>query len=230
MPDNSELSPRRRGRVLLLCLTDDPLDPPGWARFGGGHLFVFDLGRYLVRTGWYVDYLTRRNSPVKPLEESLGPCCAITRLAIGPAEDFLPLDLYEHLEEMSAAAVSFVASREPYDVIHSHNWLSGAVARKAAGQSRHIHSILSLGRVRLELGEEAAPNDPLRDALELEIFRNADTLVTVAPSERDDLRRLYPEIKHDRIAVVPYGVDPDIFNPRPEHPDSLVLRSARRSA
>src|SRR6185436_17565508 len=113
----------------MLCLTDDPLDPPGWERFGGGHLFVFDLGRYLVRLGFHVDYLTRRNSPSKPLHDSLGPLCTLTRLDVGPAADMPPLALHEYLDDLIAAAEIAVRDRVPYNVIHSHNWLSGAVAR-----------------------------------------------------------------------------------------------------
>jgi glycosyltransferase involved in cell wall biosynthesis len=142
-----------------------------------------------------------------------------------------PLALHPHFEELVASTEDAIRCGAPYQVVHSHNWLSGAVARRLTRQrARHVHSILSLGRVRLELGEEATSGDRIRDNLEVEVFRDADVLVTVAPSERDQLRRLYPEIEHDRIAIVPYGVDPDLFHPRPQSPDDFVLRQARRSA
>jgi D-inositol-3-phosphate glycosyltransferase len=216
----------------MLCLTDDPLDPPGWERFGGGHSFVFDLGRYLVRLGWHVHYLTRRNAPAKRAQETLGTLCTITRIDVGPPEDLAPFALFEYLDAMAAAVMQEPLVRERFDVIHSHNWLSGAVARRivADAPTRHVHSVLSLGRVRLELGENATEADAGRDALELEVFEHADMLVTVAASERDDLRRLYPEIQHDHFAIVPYGVDPDIFYPRPECPDDYVRGAARRSS
>lgn len=215
----------------MVCLTDDPFDPPGWDRFGGGHLFVFDLGRYLVRLGWRVDYLTRRNAPEKAPYEQLGTRCSVTRLTVGPAEDVPPLALYPYLHDLTVAAREAVATRPSHSVIHSHNWLSGAVALAIREPTaRHVHSILSLGRVRWAQGEEPQADDRFRDQLEVDLFRAADVLVTVAPSERDDLRRLYPEIAHDRIAVVPYGVDPDVFYPRPESPDHFVRRQARRCA
>ncbi|HEY4640618.1 MAG TPA: glycosyltransferase [Thermoanaerobaculia bacterium] len=215
----------------MLCLTDDPLDPPGWERFGGGHLFVFDLGRYLVRLGFQVDYLTRRNAAFKLFFESLGPLCTLTRLDVGPTTDLAPLDLHAHLDDLTIAAQSVVRDRPAYDVIHSHNWLSGAVARAVVSEkTRHVHSILSLGRLRLALGEESIEGDSLRDELEVQIFRDADVLVAVAPSEREDLLRLYPEVQHDRIVIVPYGIDPEVFDPRPQSPDHFILRQARRSA
>lgn len=219
-------------RILMLCLTDDPLDPPGWERFGGGHLFVFDLGRYLVRLGWRVDYITRLNAPSKRMYEDLGPLSSITRANVGPTEDLTPLALHSYFEEIVAAVRQMDFLQNPYDVIHSHNWLSGAVARRliSAVPVRHIHSILSLGRTRLALGEEATEGDGVRDRLELDVFLNADVLLTVAPSERNDLHKLYPEVKHDRVAVVPYGVDPQHFYPRPECPEDFVLRQARRSS
>jgi hypothetical protein len=35
--------------ILIVTHIDDPFDPTGVYRFGGGSTFVFDLGRYLVR-------------------------------------------------------------------------------------------------------------------------------------------------------------------------------------
>jgi len=218
-------------RVLMVCLTDDPLDPPGEERIGGGHFFVFDLGRYLVRLGWKVHYVTRRNAPDKPTREHLGPLCQITRVDAGPQLDLHPLALAEHLEPL-VRAVAAVDGLLESDVVHSHGWLSGAVARRMLGfpGPRHVHSILSLGRVRLELGEDSSPADSFRDALELDLLGSADVLIAAAASEREDFNRLYPEIAHDRIVVIPYGVDPDVFYPRPEPADSFVRRQARRFA
>jgi glycosyltransferase involved in cell wall biosynthesis len=226
--DNSELF-KHGERVLLLCLTDDPLDPPGHERFGGGHAFVFDLGRYLVRAGWLVDYITRRNSATKPLAESLGPHCSVFRVDVGPPFDVPSLELSPYFAQLTEATAAVIATRPRYDVLHSHNWLSGGVALGIPLTGiRHVHSILSLGRVRLERGEESSLGDTLRDELELKVFNSADMLLAVAPSERADLRRLYPEVQHDRITIVPYGVDATVFHPRPEPADSAVRRQAGR--
>ena len=216
--------------MLLLCLTDDPLDPPGHERFGGGHMFVFDLGRHLVRAGWMVDYITRRNSPTKPLVEALGPRCTVFRVDVGPPADLHPLELWKYYEDLTSAT-AVIAARSRYTVIHSHNWLSGGVARQLAlAGTRHVHSILSLGRVRLKRGEEASDGDELRDAIEVTVFTSADVLLAVAPSEHDDLRRFYPEVQHDCVAIVPYGVDATIFHPRPEPANPAVRRQAGRFA
>ena len=220
----------RSQRVLLLCLTDDPFDPPGWERAGGGHFFVFDLGRYLVRLGFDVHYVTRRNSPNKRAFEDLGPRCRIHRVDEGPADDRHPLELHSSFDRLVERVASLLDLAD-YDVVHSINWLSGSVARRLIRTSgiRHVHSILSLGRLRATLREEASSGDELRDRLELDVFDNADVLIAVTSSERDDLQRLYPEITHDRIVVIPYGVDPDLFYPRPESRDDFVLRQTRRS-
>src|SRR5712692_10219803 len=92
--------------VVMLCLTDDPLDPPGWERFGGGHLFVLDLGRYLVRLGWRADYVTRRNAPTKQVCEELGPLCRVTRVDVGPAEDVATLALHPYLNDLVDAVAA----------------------------------------------------------------------------------------------------------------------------
>ncbi|MEA2329592.1 MAG: hypothetical protein QOE68_4551, partial [Thermoanaerobaculia bacterium] len=53
--------------ILIITLTDDPFDPPGESRYGGAQRFMFDLGRYLVRRGHHVVFMTRQSRSRKPL-------------------------------------------------------------------------------------------------------------------------------------------------------------------
>ena len=217
--------------VVQFCLTDDPFDPPGHERFGGGHLFVFDLGRYLVRSGARVTFVTRLNAPDKPLHQSLGPRCEIFRVPSGPPADLTPSSLGGSLEELHEASRNVLGTvLDTVDVIHSHNWISGHVAMRiaAAARVRHIHSILSLGRIKARLLEEPSETDPLRDEAELQVFQRAHHLVAVCPDELESLRELYPEISHDRVSIIPHGLDPDVFYPRPQDPGDFLRRSAAR--
>ena len=58
--------------VIVTSMIDDPFDPPGNERVGGGHVFLFDLGRYLIRRGFQVTYIIRKNSQKKKSLEKLG--------------------------------------------------------------------------------------------------------------------------------------------------------------
>lgn len=220
-----------RLHVIQFCLTDDPFDPPGHGRFGGGHQFMFDIGRYLVRDGVRVTFLTRLNHPEKTRVHELGPFCTIWRVAAGPPRDLSQAELSGHLDTLSDEAFRLLSGEHPRpDVVHSHNWISGEVARRLAGglRVRWVHSFLSLGRTRIQLGEEPHPTDALRDAQEMAIFRTADALVAVCPAELADFRSLYPELLHLPVQLVPHGLDPDVFFPRPQPPGDYLRRAARR--
>jgi D-inositol-3-phosphate glycosyltransferase len=217
--------------VVITCFVADPFDPPGHDRFGGGHLFLFDLGRYLVRMGDRVTYVTRLNSPLKPVHEEIGSRCAIHRLPVGPAEEISPAAtglLLEDLHQTCADTLRDVFARGP--VVHSHYWIAGEVSRRIAAEHQllHVHSFLSLGRVKRESGEPADAADRLRDECELRVFNAADHLVAVCPDEWRAFERLYPEVSPRTPAIIPYGVDPNVFYRRPESPDDFVRRAAGR--
>ena len=76
--------------IIIVSMIDDPFDPPGQHRFGGGQLFLFDLGRYLVRKGNEVTYIVRKNDRSKPDKDQLGQKCKILRLEVGPTEEITP--------------------------------------------------------------------------------------------------------------------------------------------
>lgn len=217
-------------RIVMLSLIDDPFDPPGGGRYGGGHLFVLDLGRYLVRNGHRLTFLTRLNEPSKPLHEALGPRCDIYRIRVGPEADINPTDLAPWLRPLTEQTMEIVRSTGPFDVLHSHYWISGIVARELVEHypTFHVHSLLSLGRIRYEVKEQRYTHDDERDQAEVKIFREADRLIACCPAELNDLKRLYPEVSSAHCYVIPYGVDTDVFFPRPESPSDFVHRAANR--
>ena len=164
-------------RILLLTLTDDPFDPAGADRFGGSHAFFFDLARQFVRMGNGVTIVTRLNNPGKPGFQSLGPLCCIHRVAVGP-----PREIDHHslgnLREDLIAGVLAIPFNGRFEILQTSNWLSGAVglALVPGIVNTHVHHLLSLGRVRLALGEEPSPHDKLRDELECRILASANAL------------------------------------------------------
>lgn len=211
--------------VALVCFVADPFDPPGFERYGGGHLFIFDLGRYLVQNGFQITFITRLNDRRKSPLELLGPHCSICRLEVGPPEEIAPAAVGEYLEELSESFGERVAAHNlKLDAIHSHYWIAGEVARRfcSSRQIRHVHSVLSLGRLKPSEGQSQ-----LRDECEVRVFNSADALVTVCDAEYSDLERLYPEVSLTNTSVIPYGVDPDVFYIRPQSERDFVCRQAR---
>jgi hypothetical protein len=149
----------------------------------------------------------------------------------GPLADVAPSALSGLLEELHEASRDVLATvLDSVDVIHSHNWISGHVAMRIAvyAQVRHIHSLLSLGRIKTRLQEETAESDLLRDQTELQVLQSAHHLVAACPDELNGLRQLYPEIIHGRVSIIPHGLDPDVFYPRPQDTGDFLHRSTAR--
>jgi glycosyltransferase involved in cell wall biosynthesis len=218
-------------RILLLTLTDDPFDPAGVGRFGGSQAFFFDLSRQFVRMGHAVTIVTRLNDPGKPRFQSFGPLCSIHRVTVGP-----PLEIDHHslgyLREDLIASVLALPFEDRFDILQTSNWLSGAVglALMPVIADKHVHHLLSLGRVRLTLGEEQSSHDEMRDEWERRIFASADALVCVTEDEQNALERLYPDVAKHKVTIIPYGIDTDVFSPRPSDAYDYLRRSSSRFA
>lgn len=215
--------------IAQVCFVADPFDPPGHERYGGGHLFIFDLGRFLVQRGHRVTFFTRKNSETKPAFEELGPLCSIYRLEVGPPEEIPPPTVGLYVDELASAFEEACVTRGlDFTALHSHYWIAGEVVRRfrAHHPARHVHSVLSLGRLNREKGEASGGDSSLRDECEVRVFNSADAVLTVCPSEQADLSRLYPEVAPSNLYVIPYGVDPDVFYPRPQSESAFVRRQA----
>lgn len=212
-------------------MIDDPFDPPGYGRFGGGNLFLFDLGRYLIRRGFIVTYIIRKNSSEKKSFERLGNNCTIIRLQVGPEKEISPKYVASLIEPLK---IKFSEKMEELEgkiiACHSIYWISGIVVLEycKANNIRLVHSILSLGRLKISNEQCHDKIEKKRDSSEVLIFNEADDLIVVCPNEKNNLYELYPEVKNTDCHIVPYGIDEKMFFPRPESPGNFVCRSANR--
>ncbi|MFL7906063.1 glycosyltransferase [Azospirillum argentinense] len=166
--------------------------------------------------GFDVTYITRLNAPDKPAFKQLGQRCRIHRVPVGPPRELSPGEVGAMIDELEIATRPILCGQASgVTVLHSQYWIAGEVCRRINRPLglRHIHHMLSFGRQKRSLGEEARPTDALRDACEQTVFDAVDLLVAQCPSEARDLLTLYPELGHRRIVVIPHGVDPDVFTP-----------------
>lgn len=216
--------------IGICCMIDDPFDPPGHGRFGGGHVFMFELGRYLVQAGNRVTFLTRRNAAQKPRLEQLGPYCTLLRIPAGPAEEIAVEDVGAFTDNLVDASGEFFGHEGWPQVVHAQYWISGEVARrlKNIGEFRILYHPLSFGRRKRELGFSRGAANEQREVVEPRVLNAADVIVTVTPFERQTLQRLYPEIDDEKCVLVPHGVDTDVFCPRPDDTGIYVRRQTRR--
>ena len=221
-----------RRRAGVFAFVDDPFDPPGARRFGGGQALSFELGRWLVRSGFDVTYVTHLNAPAKSSYEGLGPVSRIYRIATQNAEYLPGENLAMEIDKLYANTEQALIEVPDFDIIHALYWVSGAVAlwwqkQRAASAPVILHPI-SFGRFKHGRGPHTEPTLIQRERIEPDVLANCQTVVVGSPEERDRLVTNYPEVSTDQILLAPLWYDDDVFQPRPEPADTFVRRASRR--
>lgn len=202
-------------KIAIICFINDPFDPPGGKRIGGGHLVLRELSEFLVCKGFDITLVTRLNSPSKPNYQEFGPRYRIFRVPIGSPEEMPPSIVGTMLDELETATTSILCENiSGLVAIHSQYWIAGEVCRRINKRLniRHIHHMLSFGRQKRGLGEQAHLSDIMRDRCEVEVINAVDVIVAQCPTEAHDLISFYPELIHRRIAIIPHGIDMELFH------------------
>jgi len=189
------------------------------------NVYVLSVARRLAEQGIAVDIYTRCHGQGGPDVDEITPGTRLVNVQAGPcapvAKDDLPRLLPEFLDGVlqHARAEDPTSHRHsPYDVVHSHYWLSGWVGSQAKQiwGVPLVASFHTLGKVKnsvLPMGDR--PEPPARLAGEKRVIAGADRILAPTPLEADHLVNLYGADR-DRIRVVPPGVDGTLFAPRPK--------------
>ena len=202
-------------RVGVLSVHSSPLDPPGVGDSGGMNVTVRALAGELARAGIESDLYTRATSPDDPPAVEVEPGVRVLHLPAGPLAPIPKQHLPRYLCAFLCSLLRAGERHGPYDVLHSHYWVSGWVARLARERwdSPVAHSFHTLGRVKnLSLAEGDRPEPPARLAGEERVVAAADRLIVPTPVEARQLVELYGA-SPAKVAVVPHGVDRSRFSP-----------------
>ena len=203
-----------RRRIAMISVHTSPLAPLGGPETGGMNVHVLEVSRELGARGYAVDVYTRWASPGAPEVQPFGPNARVIHIDAGPRATIAKDAIGELLFEFEGGVLAF-AEREglSYDMVHSHYWMSGAVGTRLAERwdVPHITMFHTLGEVKNRArGTEHEPAARIR--AEAEVARSADRIVAATEHERGLLTSLYGA-DPTRIAVVPCGVDLDLFSP-----------------
>jgi D-inositol-3-phosphate glycosyltransferase len=203
-------------RVAMLSVHTCPLAALGGKDTGGMNVYVRELSRALGRMGLEVDVFTRSQNEAIPRVVELGEGARVIHVAAGPEAPLARPLVHRHLDEFCEGIEAWrIARGLDYDLVHAHYWLSGAAAltlreRWAVPVVQMFHT---LGRLKNEAARTTAEREPeLRVAEEGRIAEQADRIVAASPVEQQYLARHYG-VDHRRIAVVPCGVDTELFRP-----------------
>ncbi len=203
----------------MLSLHTSPLARLGHTRDAGGmNVYVRELSRELGRGGILVDVFTRWTDPNDPLIEPLGERARLVRVQAGPIAPLPTSELYPHVDEFVRRVKRFAwRNGHPYDLIHSHYWLSGAAGLNLARawDVPHVtmfHTVERLKGERQGAAAEMTPAGARRAELEGLIAATADCVTVATTQERDQLQRLYG-LPGCQMEVIPCGVDLRVFTP-----------------
>ena len=124
--------------------------------------------------------------------------------------------IHPHLDQFAAGVEDFAReSGIAYDLIHSHYWLSGVAGLRLREKwgAPLVQMFHTLGRLKNTVAQSPAEVEPaLRLDEETRIVAQADRVVAANVVERAHLV-WHHGARADRIAVIPCGVDTDLFQP-----------------
>ncbi|WP_431859315.1 glycosyltransferase [Micrococcus terreus] len=213
--------------VVMVCLHTSPLAQPGSGDAGGLNVYVRHLAQGLADLGHPVWVLTRQDAPDQvpvPLAPAAGhpdggSLAWVLPVPAGPAA---PVDKVELLTWVADFADAGLAALERAGalggdravVVHSHYWLSGLAGEKLARSLNAplVHTMHTLAAVK-QAQDPSAEESPAREPAEARLARRADLLVANTPVEEQELIDL-AGASADRVAVVPPGVDTEVFTPQ----------------
>jgi D-inositol-3-phosphate glycosyltransferase len=203
-------------RVAVLSVHTCPLAALGGKETGGMNVYVRELARELARMRVRADVFTRSQNPSIPRVSAFGDGVRVVHLPAGPEAPMAREKVHEHLDEFVDGVEAFrIGHGIDYDLIHGHYWLSGVVGltlRERWGVPL-VQMFHTLGRLKNDATRNGADREPaLRIAEEARIVGTADRVVAATTIERAHLVSHYGAAAA-RIAVIPCGVDTELFAP-----------------
>jgi D-inositol-3-phosphate glycosyltransferase len=215
-----------RPRVALVSLHTSPLATAGSGDAGGMNVYLRALADGLVADGFEVDVLTRRTSAEQRSATTSGGA-RILFLDAGPAASVAKEELPGLVDAFTASALA----AGPYDLVHSHYWLSGLAGDRlaAASGAPHLVTLHTLAALKNELlADGDTPEPEARVAAERALLERASAVIAVSQAEADAAVRR-AGAAHERVRVVLPGVDTHLFRPLgPDEVRHAPVRNADR--
>jgi D-inositol-3-phosphate glycosyltransferase len=201
-------------RIAMLSYHTCPIATLGGKDTGGMNVYVRELTRSLGTAKIRVDVFTRsQDEHVPHVIHDLGNGNRVIHIPAGP-ETPLPRDRWaEFIGAFSDGILRFQeGGKDPYDLIHSHYWLSGLAGlrlRREWGVPM-VQMFHTLGVMKSRLGGTIEDRD--RIAAERSLLASADRVIAATPAERMQLQWLY-QADLRKVVVIPPGVDLAVFRP-----------------
>jgi glycosyltransferase involved in cell wall biosynthesis len=204
-------------RIAMVSEHANPLADVGSVDAGGQNVHVAALANGLAARGHEVTVFTRRDDPSAPRRITSTDGYVVELVAAGPPTDVPKDELLQYMPAFAARLEDRWLS-EPFDLAHSHFWMSGVAATSAASVAGLpvVHTFHALGTVkrRQQGRRDTSPAD--REAIEARLCTTVDRVIATCTDEISELRRMGMDTR--RATVVPCGVDVVSFVPVPRDP------------
>jgi len=204
--------------IAMFGIHSDPLAALGSQESGGQNIYIYSLVKELDKKGWSIDVFTRHDQLHKKTVASIGRKSRVIRLKGGQIKYIPKTELFEYFSELYQNFLNFIGNQNPYSIFHGHHWDGGWLALKASEQFKKplVENFHSLGKIRFQTKKQYLLNDneaeffEKRFALEKELVKKSDVIISLAESEKNDLKNHY-QAQEDKIRVVPGGVNLKLF-------------------
>lgn len=198
----------------MLSIHSSPLGALGTQDTGGMSVYISELSRELGTAGHRVDIYTCGHSGASSGTTYLSQHVRLIRLAPGDTGGLTKGTLVGRLPDVFRSLERWAHRTTPeYDLIHSHYWLSGWIGRHAQNLWRVPHAITfhTTGMAkRVACAEEREPLLRLKE--ERLLARTSDRVIVSSDRDRELIER-YCGAAHEKIGIVPCGVDLSRFHP-----------------
>jgi glycosyltransferase involved in cell wall biosynthesis/phosphoheptose isomerase len=199
-------------KVAMVSEHASPLATLGGVDAGGQNVHVAALAVAMARRGATVMVHTRRDDPDLPEYVGMAPGVTVHHVNAGPPLAVPKDELLPYMDAFALELTEAWRSDRP-DVVHSHFWMSGHAALRAAGSLglpvAHTFHALGVVKRRYQGDRDTSPAERLD--IERGIIRASDQIVATCTDEVFELIRL--GASNTNVTVIPCGVDLELFGP-----------------
>ncbi|NJL06049.1 MAG: glycosyltransferase family 1 protein [Chloroflexaceae bacterium] len=202
----------------MLAIHSSPLAQIGGKEAGGMNVYVRELATQLGARGQSVDIFTRYQDSTLPPSLPLGPNVRLIHLTAGAVGPYDKNRILDHLPALlTQLNATQAANPAPYRLIHSHYWVSGAVALALREQWRVpvVQMFHTLGALKNRVARSPAETETLR-RIEIEqmLMQHADVIVAATALDAEQMHSHYHPSAP--IQIIPPGVNLAHFTPMPQ--------------
>ena len=218
-------------RIAMVSEHASPLATLGGVDAGGQNVHVAALAQAAAKQGHSVVVYTRRDDPKMPKQVAMAPGLVVEHVDAGPARAIAKDAIYPHVGALATGLMRAWRRSRP-DVVHSHFWMSGVAALRAARPLgipiAHTFHALGAEKKRHQGAADTSPVARLDE--EKAIARNVERVIATSSAEVFELMRMGASGRSVRI--VPCGVDLALFGPdgpvEPRHRDRMRIVTLSR--